>query len=109
MITRLDADVGKIFDLLKELKIDDNTLVTFASDNGPHREGGQKPQFFKSAGPFRDMKCDMFEGGIRVPLIANWPGKTPCGKTTDLYAKHPEVAKDTKRIMIEAFPQPKKS
>jgi len=82
MVTRLDADVGKILDLLAELKIENNTLVMFASDNGPHREGGQKPDFFKSSGPFRGIKRDMYEGGIRVPMIARWPGKVSAGSTT---------------------------
>ena len=82
MVTRLDADVGKILDLVDELEIENNTLVMFASDNGPHREGGQKPDFFKSAGPLRGIKRDMYEGGIRVPMIARWPGKVPAGSTT---------------------------
>ena len=63
MITRLDADVGRLMDKLKELKIDDNTIVFFSSDNGPHKEGGVDPKFFQSAGPLRGIKRDLYEGG----------------------------------------------
>jgi len=83
MITHLDTDVGKLMQTLKDLDIDDNTLVIFTSDNGPHSEGGGNPRFFKSAGPLRGMKRDLYDGGIRVPLIARWPGKTEPGSQTD--------------------------
>lgn len=75
MITRLDADVGKILAKLKELKLEENTLVFFTSDNGPHKEGGGDPTFFNSSGPLRGIKRAMTEGGIRVPMIARWPNK----------------------------------
>jgi arylsulfatase A-like enzyme len=65
---------------LKELKIDDDTVVFFASDNGPHQEGGVDPKFFQSSGPWRGHKRDLYEGGIRVPMIARWPGKIPPGQ-----------------------------
>ncbi len=83
MVTRLDRQVGQIIELLKELKIDDRTLVMFVSDNGCHREGGHDPGFFNSNGPLRGIKRDLFEGGIRVPLVARWPGTIPAGKTSD--------------------------
>ena len=83
MITRLDGDVGRIIDLLRELGIAQNTLVIFTSDNGPHSEGGHDPDFFNSNGPLRGIKRDLYEGGIRVPTIAWWPGRIEAGSTTD--------------------------
>ena len=83
MISRMDRDVGKILSLLKKLGIDENTIVMFSSDNGPHEEGGADPDFFKSYGPLRGIKRDLYEGGIRVPLIARWPGKIKPGTTSN--------------------------
>lgn len=82
MITHMDADVGKLFQLLKELEIDEHTLVLFTSDNGPHNEGGHKHEYFDSNGPLTGYKRSMHEGGIRVPLIARWPGRIAAGTTT---------------------------
>jgi arylsulfatase A-like enzyme len=83
MISHLDADVGKLLDLLKRLKLDENTLVFFSSDNGPHREGGNDPDFNDSNGPLKGIKRDLTEGGIRVPFIARWPGRIKAGTTSD--------------------------
>lgn len=83
MITRMDAGVGEILDRLKKLNINQNTLVIFTSDNGHHREGGNDPDFFDANGPLRGMKRDLYEGGIRVPFIAYWPGTTPAGTVSD--------------------------
>ena len=83
MITRLDADIGRIVQQLKELKTDDNTVIFFTSDNGPHKEGGVDPKFFQSSGPFRGLKRDLTEGGIRVPMIVRWPGKVSAGTASD--------------------------
>jgi arylsulfatase A-like enzyme len=77
MITRMDRDIGRLVDLVKARGIDRETLVLFTSDNGPHREGGADPGFFRSAGGLRGIKRDLYEGGIRVPLIARWPGTVP--------------------------------
>ena len=84
MITRLDRDVGRILDLLDELQLAENTLVIFASDNGPITAGGQDPEFFDSNGPLRDLKFTLREGGIRVPFIARWPGKIARGAVSPL-------------------------
>jgi arylsulfatase A-like enzyme len=79
----MDRDIGQIFGLLKELGIDENTFVMFSSDNGPHKEAGADPVFFNSSGPLRGIKRDLYEGGIRVPTIARWPGKIEPGSVSD--------------------------
>jgi arylsulfatase A-like enzyme len=79
MISRMDRDVGRILDRLQQLKLDERTLVLFTSDNGPHREGGYDPDWNDSNGPLRGIKRDLYEGGIRVPLIARWPGRIQPG------------------------------
>ena len=79
MMTLLDEDVGEILDLLQELGIAKDTLVIFTSDNGPHKEGGHKPDFFDSNGPLRGYKRDLYEGGIRVATVAWWPGVIKSG------------------------------
>lgn len=73
MITRKDRDVGRLIDLLKSLKLEDNTIVFVTSDNGPHGEGGHDPAFFQSNGLLKGFKRDLYEGGIRIPLIVYWP------------------------------------
>jgi arylsulfatase A-like enzyme len=82
MITRMDSDIGRLLAKLKELKIEDNTVVFFTSDNGPHIEGGVDPAFFHSSGPLRGHKRDLTEGGIRVPMIVRWPGKIKPGQVS---------------------------
>ncbi|QDU92676.1 arylsulfatase [Lignipirellula cremea] len=84
MITHMDADVGRLLELLKELNLDDNTLVIFTSDNGPHNEGGHDHAFFDSNGPLQGFKRSMHEGGYRVPMIARWPGKIKAGSVSAL-------------------------
>lgn len=82
MISRLDGDVGRLVDLIDAKGLGERTLVLFTSDNGPHREGGNDPDFNDSIGPLRGIKRDLYEGGIRVPLIARWSGTTPAGGET---------------------------
>ncbi len=82
MITRMDRDVGRILDLLQELKLDENTLVFFTSDNGA-TGGPSDPDFFQACGPLRGYKRDLYEGGIRVPMIARWPGHIKAGSVND--------------------------
>ena len=99
MVTRMDRSVGRILALLKELQLDDNTLVVFTSDNGgafgnvtkeseflPGRMGGTDYVFFGSTGNSRAFKGSIYEGGIRTPFIARWPGKIKSGSTSNLPA-----------------------
>lgn len=88
MISILDEQVGDIIDKVQELGISDNTIIIFTSDNGPHVEGGADPDYFNSNGPLRGYKRDLYEGGIRVPMIVSWP-------------KH--IKKGTKSHHISAF------
>ena len=83
MVTLLDKQVGEILGKLKELGLEKNTLVIFSSDNGPHREGGADPDYFDSNGPLKGYKRDLYEGGIRVPMIAFWEGKIVAGSTSE--------------------------
>lgn len=86
MITRLDTYVGQIMDELKRLGIAENTLFIFTSDNGPHNEGGADPTFFNTEERLRGLKRALYEGGMRVPFIAWWPGTVEAGSITDLQA-----------------------
>jgi arylsulfatase A len=83
MVTKLDSYVGEVLVKLKQLGLDQNTLVIFTSDNGPHREGGNDPEFFNSSSSFRGIKRQLSDGGIREPMIASWPGKIKPGSVSD--------------------------
>jgi arylsulfatase A-like enzyme len=82
MITRMDRDIGRLADLLRTRGLERRTLLLFISDNGPHREGGGDPVFFRSSGGLRGIKRDLYEGGIRVPMIARWTGTIPAGRVS---------------------------
>jgi arylsulfatase A len=84
MVKELDDYVGDLLDKLKELGLEKNTIVIFASDNGPHLEGGADPDYFDSNGPLRGYKRDMYEGGIRTPMLVRWPGKVKAGSKNDI-------------------------
>jgi len=83
MVTLLDNQVGEVIDKIAELGLSENTLVIFTSDNGPHLEGGADPDYFNSNGIYTGYKRDLYEGGIRVPTIAWWPGKIAPNSQTD--------------------------
>jgi arylsulfatase A-like enzyme len=83
MMHRLDRDVGRLVREIDRLHLTANTLVLFTSDNGPALDGGHSPSFFHSTGGFRGKKGDLYEGGIRVPFIARWPGFIPAGRASD--------------------------
>ncbi|MGC1276267.1 MAG: arylsulfatase [Planctomycetaceae bacterium] len=83
MISRLDRDVGLLLDKLAERGFDENTIVFFSSDNGPHNEGGNRADFFDSNGPLRGTKRAPYDGGIRVPFLARWPGRIAAGSMSE--------------------------
>jgi arylsulfatase A-like enzyme len=109
MITRLDADIGRIRQHLKVLGLERNTLIIFTSDNGPHKEGGQDPAFFKPSGPLNGYKRDLTDGGICVPFIATWPGKIQpsvsphVGYFGDMMATFAELAGTTAPANIDSL------
>ncbi len=83
MITHVDNAVQKVLQTIKNAGLDENTIVMFSSDNGPHKEGGADPKYFDSNGALRGAKRDLYEGGIRVPFIVRWPGKITAGQVSD--------------------------
>jgi len=90
MITRMDRNVGKIIERLKQRGVYENTMIIFTSDNGPSRAGGSDARFFNSAGKLRGLKGSLYEGGIRVPFVASWPGRIEPASRSD----HPSAGWD---------------
>ena len=83
MVTALDDYVGQIIDVLKSKEMLDNTIIIFTSDNGPHDEGGANPEFFKAAYPYKGQKRDLYDGGIHVPMIVQWPDRIKKARVDD--------------------------
>lgn len=83
MVSVLDRQVGEIMEKVKSLGLEENTLIIFTSDNGPHQEGGADPEYFDSNGILKGHKRDLYEGGIRVPMIARWTGTIEAGSQSD--------------------------
>lgn len=105
MISRMDGDIGKLLALLDELGLADNTIVMFSSDNGTTFNGGTNAAFFESVGPLRGLKGSVFEGGIRVPMIARWPGKIAAGTVSDHPSAFWDVLPTIADIVGEDAPQ----
>ena len=107
MIHRMDRDIGRLAEAIRAGGIENRTLILFTSDNGPHREGGADPQFFGSSGPLRGIKRDLYEGGIRVPMIARWTGTIPAGRVSDHVWAHwdlfPTIAEFTGTAVTAAL------
>ncbi|MCA9147600.1 MAG: sulfatase-like hydrolase/transferase, partial [Planctomycetales bacterium] len=83
IMNNIDRDIGRILDELKTQGLEDDTIVMFSSDNGPHQEGGHHMEFFNSNGRLRGMKRDLYEGGIRVPMIVRGPSRIRAGVVSD--------------------------
>lgn len=87
MVRRMDDAVGDLVQTLKDLGVDDNTLIVFSSDNGPHHESyfnaNYEANSFTSFGPFDGTKRDLWEGGVREPTLARWPGRIPAGRISN--------------------------
>jgi arylsulfatase A-like enzyme len=105
MVARLDRDVGRVLARLKERGIDRETIVFFTSDNGPHREGGHDPEFFDSNGQLRGIKRDLYEGGIRVPMIVRWPGRIKPGQVSNHVWAHWDFLPTAAEIAGAAVPR----
>lgn len=106
MMENLDNEVGLILTLLKTLKIDEDTIVMFSSDNGAHKEGGHDPMFWNSTGGLRGFKRDMHEGGIRAPLLARWPGTISPGTTSDHISSFQDILPTMAELTKQPTPSP---
>jgi arylsulfatase A len=106
MITYLDKQVGKIQAQIKALGLDENTIIMFSSDNGTTFNGGTDARFFNSVAGLRGMKMDIYEGGIREPFIARWPGKIKAGTTTDFVSVQYDIFATLSEIAGVKTPPP---
>jgi arylsulfatase A len=105
MVTILDKQVGEIVSRLKELGLDKNTIILFSSDNGPHEEGGADPEYFDSNGSLKGYKRDLYEGGIREPMIVSWQGKIAAGSKSDLISAFWDVMPTIADIVGTKIPE----
>lgn len=105
MLSFMDEQVGIIMKKLKQLELDKNTIVMFSSDNGPSPEGGAEPAFFNSSAGLRGQKRDLYEGGIRTPFIARWPGKIPAGKTSSLVSTQYDLMATLAELTKQKVPE----
>lgn len=105
MIHLLDQQVGEIMSKVEELGISDRTIIVFTSDNGPHTEGGADPEYFDSNGPLKGTKRDLYEGGIRVPMIVSWPHKIKAGSTSDHLSAFWDVFPTFSELVQEEAPK----
>jgi arylsulfatase A-like enzyme len=104
MVTDVDLAVEKVLAKLKESGIDDRTLVLFTSDNGPHQEAGHDLSIFNSSGGLKGTKRALYEGGIRVPLIARWPGKIASQQVTDHIAYQADILPTIAKLVNQNAP-----
>jgi arylsulfatase A-like enzyme len=107
MITHMDRGVGQLREVLRKHGLEESTLILFSSDNGPHKEAGNDPAISKSGGPLRGIKRDLYEGGIRVPTIACWPGKIRAGSVSEHVGAFWDVPKTLAEIsrLADKLPQ----
>lgn len=105
MIENLDNQVGDLLSMLANLGIDDDTIILFSSDNGTHHEGGHDPKFWNSNGPLRGGKRDLYEGGIRTPLVVRWPGKIDPGTTSTQISAFWDILPTMAEITHQSAPQ----
>jgi arylsulfatase A-like enzyme len=105
MMENFDNQIGELFVLLDELGIDKNTIIMFSSDNGAHREGGHKPDFWNSNGPLRGIKRDLYEGGIRTPFMVRWPEKIAKGSKSAHISAFWDILHTMAEITGQAIPQ----
>jgi arylsulfatase A len=105
MMTKMDDDVGRLIKTLQKLGMDDDTLIMLSSDNGPHLEGGHDPKFWDSNGPFQGHKRSLYDGGIRVPLLARWPGKIQEGSVNEHISAHWDLLPTLCDLAGVAIPQ----
>ena len=106
MVTRMDREIGSILDLLDNLDLAEDTLVLFTSDNGPTFNGGTDSEFFESAGGLRGLKTELYEGGIRVPLVARWPGRILPGSVSDLPSAFWDFLPTFGELLEQSIPTP---